>query len=145
MIINNKLRPDEFVIFSNFADNISLQIENGSSIYLSDYTPSLAAKLNPGFNAGYLYFKGTVPDSVNSYSINFSNITLQCSSNDENRFDWAFAFDRSELNFFSLLEKGMNSEEIRKKYVIASFEDTGISEDDVIQIIKFLFKTISKL
>lgn len=135
--------------FKDFKNNISLQIENGIKFPVADFTPTLAKELNSGFNAGYVYFNGTIPDSVNSYAIDFSSITLNCGpdlGSEEKSF--AFSFDMSQLNFLALIESGMSSETIREKYGLHPYKEAGISIDDFSKVVNFIltiFKAVKEI
>jgi len=146
MTINNDIGT---VQFKDFKNNISLQIENGVKLPLADFTPTLAKELSFGFNAGYVYFNGTIPDSVNSYAIDFSNITLNCGTDlgSESK-TFAFSFDMSQLNFLALIEGGMSSEKIREKYGLRPYKEAGISVDDFSKVVNFIltiFKAVKEI
>jgi len=136
IVINNDFGT---VRFRNFKNNISLQIENGVKFPITDFTPTLAKELTPGFNAGYIYFNGSLPDSVNSYAIDFSDITLDCGGD----LGWetksfGFSFDLSQLNFLSLIESGMSSDKIREKYGLRPYKEAGISVENFTKVINFI-------
>jgi hypothetical protein len=144
IIINNNLNLDESIQIPSIKSNITLKTENGHEFKVCDFTPSLGVNLNPGWNAGYVYFKGNIPSSVQSYSIHFKQLSLTCGEKSDN-YSWAFAFDQTDMKFLSLLQGGMRADDIRKKFLISSYKDSGISRTVLENIISFVIHTVSRL
>jgi hypothetical protein len=143
-VINNRIDNGESISFPDFKNNITMQLENGMKLPLIGYTPALEKNLTSGLNSGYVYFSGTIPDSINSYSVIFSKINLVC-SNAENQTSklMAFSFDRSKLEFLSLLDNGFDKNSIRTKYSLKAYEQRGLTIENFQQIISLtlsLFK-----
>lgn len=141
-VINSALDNDCSVMFPAFQNSTTLNLDNGESHYIDTYTSSLDMPLNPGVNYGYVYFDCSIPENVNSYSVNFGSLNLK-NGKDIYQTSYALAFDNTNLNFLALLEKGIKPEEVRTQYASA-FSSFDISAEEAWQIISTLMKIASK-
>ena len=148
IIISNNPTMDsssDFVKFNKIDDDISLRIGT-QEFFPTAYTTNFLSSLNPGWNDGYVQFQDFRKDSrgerLNAYSINFDGLHMGCEGTKAIQ-NWAFLFDESEVNFLSLIQKGLSKEEIRNRYIVNSFESIGLSQTDVANLIKIVSNTFS--
>lgn len=141
IIINSKIKSNEYVYIKNLPETVFIKCEGDSVLPVVDFTPSLAASLSPGWNSGYVYFEGQIPSTANSFSVVMNNILISADEDVTGR--WAATFDQTEVGFLSLLQQGLKAEKIREKYIITPYEESGLTKDDVINVISFLYQTIS--
>lgn len=141
--LNETKDQDEIVQFANFKENVDLYTET-KKFSLEKYTRNFDAPLSEGWNKGYLYFKNFRPSGSNSYSVHLKGLTLQCPS-DQATHQVAFEFDRSEIEFLSLLQKGVSESEIRNRYSIGASASSDLSRSDVLNIVSILVSVASML
>jgi hypothetical protein len=148
IIISNNPTLDsssDIVKFNKIHEDISLRIGN-QEFYPIAYTTNFLSALNPGWNDGYVQFQDfrNAPrgEGLNAYSINFDGLHMGCGGTKAIQ-NWAFLFDESEVNFLSLIQKGLTKEEIRNRYIVNSFESIGLSQTDVTNLIKIVANTFS--
>ena len=144
IIINKKLTTNELVYIPKISENLTLNTEKNYNLEFVDCTPSLKESLNSGWNAGYVYFKGQIPSSINSYSVQLHKV-VYWEGNSKDSLDCSFTYDQTEMNYLSLIEKGLSKKEIEKKLTIKPYEESGIDEKEFFNIISFLYTAISKL
>ncbi|MFK8186704.1 MAG: hypothetical protein AB8B99_25290 [Phormidesmis sp.] len=146
VVVNNpKLEyGKDAIYFENISKNLTLTL-NGKPYKLTNFTNNLAASLNPGWDSGYIHFDNFRQDysgGIDAYAVNFGNFKMVCNGEITASQPWALTFDDTDLNFLALIQEGFTSSEIKEKYVVNTFETIQITQKDVDNMIKILFKLV---
>ena len=145
------------IYFGDLSNSVKLQVSE-QTYKLSDFTRNLDSSLNPGWNEGYLHFqnfRGSYKGLIKAYSLHFGNFTMSCGSTmtDSNGVErenvyteeLALPFDESDVNFVALVEDGLSKEDIRKNYNVTAFDTLQLTEDDILNLVKFTSRVLFKL
>ena len=144
------------IYFGNIADSVKLQVSD-RTYQISDFTRNLDSNLNPGWNEGYLHFqnfRGSYTGLINAYSIHFGQFNMSCGGtvtdgNVEREIiyteELALSFDESDINFVALVEDGLSKDDIRRDYNVTAFDTLRLTEDDILNLVKFTSRVLFKL
>lgn len=148
VINNDKLKyGEEIISFDSINTNTQLIGKNNKYYKFVDFSPVFSAPLAPGRNHGYLQFENFRKDYsgiINNYSIQFNRYTMRCSDPKTARSQQvAFSFDESQVDYLALIERGLSTDEIKNRYVSTTFESLNITEEDIINLVKFTIKLLA--
>lgn len=148
IVINNKQLKygEEILVFDSIKATTKLVGKNNKSYGLIDFSSNFSTPLSAGWNEGYLEFENFRKDYsglVNTYSVQFTGYNMKCGDPNTARIQqFSFAFDESQINYLALIEQGLSENDIKERYVSTTYETVGISEQDVLSLVKFCIKLL---
>lgn len=129
-----------FPKFNNFNANTYLWDES-DKFQLQRYTRIFDVEINDGWTKGFLYFENFRKSyHHDTYSIHIANINLGGTD-----FPLNYSYEETEINFLSLLQKGIDKEQLRNTYIKTNSSNSKLNASDWLNITSILVTLISMI